>query len=255
MVVAESFRGLGVGSQEHPRILDGPAGQYKVLRTNPMGFSLVIFYGYLLYRRNLFICFDIYHVGIGIKMDIISLYDRVFIQISESRKAELPHLVPHYRFIQGERIEIGQLLRPVFKIVFIGTQLQFSMGTGVKRIQILPGYRPPAVGHPVPFYKVDVVKWRAHARPVAGGAPEIMQPARFQRIVLLPGGFALIEILDRIIIIETAPFEQDYFMGSIDPIQSHADTRCSGTHDADIPLDQRIVCYCSCIGVHDDSIG
>lgn len=95
--------------------------------------------------------------------------------------------------------------------------------------------------HPVAFHEVNIVEWRTHASPVVAGATKIAEPAGPERIILLAGALAFVQILHFVVVFKTATFQQDYFVFGIHPIHGDAGACRTSAHDADIAFDDGVV--------------
>lgn len=94
------------------------------------------------------------------------------------RRAVLPEAELHFVGIEGVRL--GPKLPPCLGVVGIRPELADRLSTPIERVEILPGDRPAAVGHPPPGSDIDRLQRHAQAVPVIGGATEKAKPCYIQ---------------------------------------------------------------------------
>ena len=180
---------------------------------------------------------DINHIGVGIEVNVFSLYYCIPVELIVSRLGVLPHLVPENFLVEWERVQVWNFLLPVFKIILVWTHRQSFISLGIKRIQVFAADWPATFGHPVPVYKIDRIKGRAHASPVPCGSSKIMEPGRHKGVVLLSGGFPFIQFLDLRFVFEPPSFQQDDFIRAVFPVKGHGDPCRSRADNTYISLD------------------
>ena len=184
---------------------------------------------------------DVDHIGMGVQMDVTGFDQGIAVQGPVPGRAVLPQLIPEDLRIEGQWVQVGDFLLPVVEPVFVWPQFEGLVRPGVIRVEVLPGNGPSAFGHPIALCKIDGVEGGAQARPVPRCAAEEMQAGRHKGVIPLPGGRAIVELLDFRLVFKAAPFQHDNLFFPADPVQGHGDAGCTGAHDANVALDQGLV--------------
>src|SRR6185437_3595920 len=252
MVIPESVFRLCVTRQEDTGVLDGGASEDKAFSLYRVFLPGEVRDGDGSDGRHRFISGDVYEVSIRIEMDVLRSHDlRAVFFAQACWRAELPDLVPYRRVAGQEGSQLRVLFLPPGDVVFAGAQVDDRLRPGIVGIEVAAVDGPATMGNPVPFFEVQGIIGRAVAGLVVAGATEIMQPCRFQRVIFLAGALAGIEVLDLVVVIEAAAFQEDDFIGCLVPLEGDAETRGTCTDDADISFYQGVFGQLSGVYVHE----
>src|SRR5437867_1867747 len=196
------------------------------------------------------------HVGVGVQVHIGRTDHRGAIARAEPRgRAELPHFRPHDARIKGQRDQGGIAPLPIARPVLVRSQLEERLRARIERVQLFATNRPSAVGNPCPLFEVDRIQGGAEPRPMSGGAAEVMQARRLERIVRQTDALTAVEVLHRRLVVETAAFEQQDLVPRADPFQRHADAGRADAHDAQVGLEHAAVRKGSSVDMHGETSG
>src|SRR5436309_6962058 len=90
---------------------------------------------------------------------------------------------------------------------------------------------------------------------MSGGAAEVMQARRLERIVRQTDALTAVQVLHRRLVVETAAFEQQDLVPRADPFERHADAGRAGAHDAQVGFEHAAVRKGSSVDVHGGTSG
>src|SRR6476620_6448098 len=114
-------------------------------------------------------------------MNTLCIHDSIFIFYPETcGRAELPHLAPHFVFIQWKWLKRFIFFLPMCNAEITRTHLYIFLCSWIKWLILFKRNWPTAAWHPVSPLKINFIEFCTPAYPMSGCAAKVVKPYRFQ---------------------------------------------------------------------------